>query len=199
MKNLTTNKKAMSTKTLVMYALLTAIVVVLQLIAEFMPKVGPCSLSFVLVPIVIGSALCDWKAGAWLGFVFALVVLCCPSTGFFYAFSVPATIAIVILKGIASGAISGLLFNLFKKKSRTFAAILAAIICPIVNTGIFILGCFAFFLPDLTVEAAKLGFENAIALIFLGLALFNFLFELISNIILCPVIVRLLNIRKKQH
>ena len=116
------NTRAMSTKTLVTYALLTAVVVILQLVAEFMPHVGPCSLSFVLVPIVIGSALCGWKAGAWLGFVFALVVLCCPSTGFFYAFNIPATIAIVILKGIASGAISGLLFNLFKKKNKTFCS-----------------------------------------------------------------------------
>ena len=59
---------AMSTKTLVMYALLTAIVVILQIIAEFV-KVGPCALSLVLIPIVVGGALCGWKCGAWLGFV----------------------------------------------------------------------------------------------------------------------------------
>ena len=61
--NMTNQKsQAMSTKNLVMYAVLTAIVVVLQLLGAFI-KFGPFSISLVLVPIVIGAALLGWKGG----------------------------------------------------------------------------------------------------------------------------------------
>ena len=185
---------AMSTKTLVMYALLTAIVVILQLIAEAGIKVGPCTLSLVLVPIVVGSALCGWKCGGWLGFVFAVVVLLCPSTQTFYAISIHGTVITVLVKGIAAGLAASGVYRLVSGKSKTVAVILAAIITPVVNTGIFLLGCRLFFF-----EAVKswAGGGNVVAFMFLGLAGFNFLFELITNILLAPAAVRIIKIREK--
>ncbi len=185
---------AMSTKNLVMYALLTAIVVVLQLIAEFGPKVGPCSLSFALVPIVVGSALCGWKCGGWLGFVFSVVVLLCPSTQTFYAISIPGTIVTVLVKGVAAGIAAALVYKLIADKNRTVAVICAAITTPVVNTGIFLIGCRLFFF-----EAVKgwAGSGNVVAYMLLGLAGFNFLFELVTNILLSPAAVRIIKIREK--
>ena len=185
---------AMSTNTLVMYALLTAVVVILQIIAEAGVKVGPCALSLVLVPIVVGSALCGWKCGGWLGFVFAVVVLLCPSTQFFYAVSIHGTIITVLVKGIAAGLAASGVYKLFEGKNKTLAVILAAVVTPVVNTGIFFIGCRLFFFEKIKELA---GEGNVLTFMFVGLAGFNFLFELVTNILLSPAAVRIINIRKK--
>ena len=65
--------KRFSTRTLTGVALLTAIVVVLQLLGSFI-RFGTFSISLVLVPIVVGAALYGAWAGCWLGFVFGLVL-----------------------------------------------------------------------------------------------------------------------------
>ena len=62
------------TENLVLGAILTAIVVVLQILGEFI-KFGPFFRSLVLIPIVIGAAKCGVKIGTWFGLVFGTVVL----------------------------------------------------------------------------------------------------------------------------
>ena len=69
-----TSKKGISTQTLTLGAILTALVIVLQLMGSFI-RFGMFSVSLVLIPIVIGAALCGKYIGAWLGFVFGLTVL----------------------------------------------------------------------------------------------------------------------------
>ena len=86
-------------------AILTAVVVVLQLLGSFI-HLGPFSISLVLVPIVIGAALYGWIAGAWLGLVFSIVVLL-TDAGAFLAVSVPGTIITVVFKGYARRNLRG--------------------------------------------------------------------------------------------
>ncbi|MBQ7714736.1 MAG: ECF transporter S component, partial [Clostridia bacterium] len=62
------NERHLRLVKLVQIALITAIVVVLQLIGAVI-HFGPFSVSLVLVPIVIGAILYGPLAGAWLGFV----------------------------------------------------------------------------------------------------------------------------------
>lgn len=188
------NDKRNQTKNLTMYAILTAIVVVLQIIAEFMPKIGPCAISFVLVPVVVGGALLGLKAGAWLGFVFSVVVLLCPSTSFFYSVNFLGTVIIVLIKGTLAGLGAAAVYKALEKLNRVFAVILAAIVTPVINTGIFLIGCRLFFFDAVKSLA---GDTNVVTYMFVSLAGFNFLFELISNIILSPAIIRVLKIRKK--
>ena len=38
-------------------------------------RLGPFSVSLVLIPIVLGAALYGWGMGCWLGLVFGAVVL----------------------------------------------------------------------------------------------------------------------------
>ena len=52
-----TKNKQITTRTMVLTAVLTAVVVVLQLLGSFI-RFGPFSISLVLVPIVIGAAVC---------------------------------------------------------------------------------------------------------------------------------------------
>ena len=184
----TANK--IETRKLVLLGLLTAIVVVLQALAAVLP-VYPFTLTLSLVPMVIGAALVSPLAGGWLGLVFGLVVLISGNANPFLVISPIATVLLVLAKGAFAGLAAGAVYSLFAKKSRTVATIISAVICPIVNTGIFVIGCYAFFLPTLREWAAAFEFENATAYIFLGMISFNFIFEVGINIILSPVIIRL--------
>ncbi len=184
------NENKMSTKTLVLAALLTAIVVVLQMFVGASIKLGPFSLNLVLVPIVIGAATCGVWGGTWLGFISGLAVLLSGDAGLFFAIHPLGTILTVLIKGTACGLCAALIYKWLKKYNKYIAVFAAAIICPVVNTGIFILGCRLFFMELVPVS------ENAFVGIVTTFVGFNFLIELAANIILSPVIVRLLNMRK---
>lgn len=187
------NKK---TKTMVGIGLLTAIVVVLQLLGGGI-RFGMFSISLVLIPIVVGAAVYGWQAGAWLGFAFGVTVLLNGDAAPFLAVDVAGTIVTVLLKGTACGLISGLAYTLLAKKNAWLAVFAAAFICPVVNTGIFLLGCKLFFYETVKGWGAAAGFPNAAAYMFLGLAGVNFLIELAANMVLAPVISRLIKIGKK--
>ena len=189
---MTTNKQ-MSTKTMVLGAILTALVVVLQFMGAFI-KLGMFSISLVLVPIVIGAATCGKKIGAWLGFVFGVVVLLSGDAAAFLAVNVPGTIITVLLKGTLCGLVAACVYNALKSTNKYVAVGAAAVICPVVNTGVFLLGCFAFFMPTVTEWA---GSQAVGEYIIFGLVGVNFLVELAVNVVLSPVIVRLINIREK--
>ncbi len=189
-------EKKTSTKTLVTYGLLTAIVVILQLLGSFV-RFGPFSISLVLMPIVIGGALCGPAAGAWLGFVFSVTVLCTDSSAFL-AVSIPGTLCTVILKGVLAGYLSGLVYKALEKTGSVLATFAAAFVCPVVNTGIFLLGCRVFFMPQITEWGQALGFENAAKYLIFGMVGGNFIFEFVINMILSPVIVRLVKMRSKK-
>ena len=193
--NFMSNTRKKQTETLVLGAILTALVIVLQLMGSFI-RFGIFSISLVLVPIVIGAAKCGWKIGAWLGFVFGAAVLISGDASAFLSVDVFGTILTVLVKGTACGLVAGLVYKLLEKYNRYLAVVAAAIVCPIVNTGVFLLGCVIFFLPTITEWGVAAGFTNAAAYMFLGLAGGNFLFELGANVVLAPVIIRVLNLRK---
>ena len=187
-------KRKTKTANMVMCAILIALVVVLQSMGSFI-RFGPFSISLVLVPIVIGAAICGKWVGALLGFIFSLIVLFFDSAAFL-AINPLGTIATVIIKGTLAGFCAGIVYNIFEKKNRTLAVIIAAAICPIVNTGIFLIGCRLFFMDAIIGWGQAAGFASAGQYIIYGLVGGNFIFELLINIILSPVIVRLINYRK---
>ena len=188
--------KKTDTKTLVGIGLFTAIVVVLQLLAVGLRALGLFSISLVLVPIVVGAAVYGWKSGAWLGFVFGVAVLLSGDANAFLTVNVVGTVVTVLLKGTLCGLCAGLVYKLLEK-NKTVAVFAAAAICPIVNTGVFLLGCLVFFLETITGWAALYGFENVGAYMIFGLTGANFLIELGVNLVLAPVITRLIKIGKK--
>ena len=192
----TTSKRQTSTRALALGAILTALVVVLQCMGQFI-RFGMFSISLVLIPIVIGAATCGPRISTWLGFIFGVVVLV-TDAGAFLAVSVPGTVITVLVKGMACGLVAGLVYKWIEKKNRYLAVMASAIACPVVNTGIFLIGCVLFFFETVQGWGASLGFENAASYMFLGLAGGNFLFEMGVNILLSPVVVRLLYIVKRN-
>ena len=183
-------------KNMVGIGLFTAIVMVLQFLGGGI-KFGMFSISLVLVPIVVGAALYGWKAGALLGFAFGVAVLLSGDAAAFMVVDPLATVLVVLVKGMACGFFAGLVYQFFSRANKKFAVFAAAIICPIINTGVFLLGCQFFFLETVAEWGAALGYENAAAYMFLGLAGINFVIELCVNILLAPVIVRLIKIGSK--
>ena len=187
-------KLGMSTKTMVLAAILTALVVVLQFIGQTI-RLGPFMISLVLVPIVIGAATCGPKIGGWLGFVFGLFVLISGDAAAFLTINIFGTIVTVLLKGVLCGLVAGYVYQLLEGKNKTLAVFVAAIVCPVVNTGVFLLGCAVFFMDTIVLWANG---SNVIAYMFLGLVGGNFLVELALNLVLGPAIVRLVNIAEKR-
>ncbi len=187
------NDRSMSTQTMVLGAILTALVVVFQLMGSFI-RFGPVSISLVLIPIVIGAAMCGKGIAAWLGLVFAVVVLAQPDTMVFWTISPIGTVLTVVLKGVACGFCAGIIYDILKKFNRYVAVMAAAVVCPIVNSGIFFLGCLAFFFEDIKSWGLAVGFESGLEYVIIGMIGINFLVELLSNMLLSPVIVRVLNI-----
>lgn len=188
-------KQTLDIKKLTYLAVLTAIVFVLQ----FLPiKVaGTFTVTFVLLPIVIGVALCGISAGVWLGAVFAAAVFATGDAALFLSFDVLGTVVTVFAKGMLAGLGAGLVYKLFEKKNRYLAVTASAVVTPIINTGVFFLGCVVFFMDDINVYFG-LGGEGIIPFIITALIGFNFIIELAVNICLAPTIYRLINLKKAK-
>ncbi len=191
------NKNRAQIERLALMALLTAMVAVLAYFGGFIKIGGFASISLTLIPVVLGSALCGPWAGAWLGGVAGLVFFATPDAAFWFSLSIPGTIITVMIKGILAGFCAGLVYKLLQKVNCYLAVIVSAVVAPVVNTGIFLLGCGVFFMDAVNGGAAAEGMSVAAYLIvfFVGL---NFVFELLTNIILSPTILRILNIRNKK-
>lgn len=190
-------KRKKQTETLVLGSIMTALVIVLQWVGTATTFFGPFSTAVALVPIVIGAAMCGTAIGAWLGFVFGVVVIITGGAALFLAFDVPGTFITVLLKGTACGLAAGLVYKLFEKYNRYIGVIAAAIVCPVVNTGVFLLGCFVFFMDSADAIAAQLGMKVSGMALFWALAMGNFLLEVVTSLVLSPVIVRILKIKRK--
>ncbi len=184
-----------STARLALLALLTALVSILAYFGGFIKIGGLASISLTLIPVVLGAALCGPAAGAWLGAIAGIVFFATPDAAFWFGMSVGGTVVTVLVKGALSGLLAGLTYRALEKTNRYLAVILAAIVCPVVNTGIFILGCFIFFKDVVTAGAAGEGMSVGMYILIFYVGL-NFVFELLSNIILSPTVVKLISIKK---
>lgn len=185
--------KNTKTQKIVGIGLFTAIIVALQLLAASI-KFGPFSITLVLAPIVIGAALYGIGAGAWLGLAFGVSVLISGDAAAFMTINPAGTVATVLLKGMLAGLVAGLIYKSLESKNKTVAVVLAGIACPIVNTGIFLAGCYLFFQEWLVSVFGTTGFATVVT----GLVSVNFAVELGINMVLASVIVRVIDIGKKQ-
>ena len=187
----------MQTERLVLMALLTALTAVLAYFGGFIKIGGLASISLTLIPVVLGSALCGPKAGAWLGGVAGAVFFITADAAFWFGLSIPGTVITVMVKGIVAGLCAGLTYKALEKFNRYVAVLVSAIVCPIVNTGIFLIGCLIFFMDTVNGGAAGEGMSvfGYLIVFFVGL---NFVFELLVNIVLSPAILRIINIKKKN-
>lgn len=186
------------TRRLTGLALLTAIIIVLQVVASFV-KFGPFSITLALAPIIIGAALYGASAGAWLGGVFGVVVFIACVAGWdvggniLFTANPFLTCILCIVKGALAGLVAGVAFRAIEGRSPMAASITAGVLCPVVNTGIFCIGLTLFFHDTLVAWA---GGTDLVYYIIFGLTGVNFLLELAINLVLSTVIVRVVGARK---
>ncbi len=187
---------------LVMMAVLVAVVAVLQYFggAIAIPGTG-LSITLTLVPIVLGAILYGPVFGSVLGTVFGSVVAfsVLQGTAGILAANMLAerpvlTIFLCIFKGFASGLAAGLIGAALMKKKLYLGVTLAAVTCPIVNTGIFSIGLVVFY-RDIALNFA--GSASLLAFVIVGIVGINFLIEFAVNLICAPVLVRVIVALKK--
>lgn len=189
-------QKKMSTRTMVTGALLTALVIALQYVSMAI-RTGTFSITLALIPIVIGAISCGKGMGAWLGMVFGITVLATGDAAPFMMVNIPGTIITVLLKGTACGFFAGLVYEIFEKiiSKPYIAGIISAIICPVVNTGVFLLGCLVFFMKTVTQWAGGTDVGKYMIFVLVG---GNFLIEMAVIIIFAPAIVRVIKVVSKK-
>ncbi len=203
-------KRTFDIQKLVGTGVLAAIIVVLQTLATYTSvfTVGTASISLSLVPIVLGAVLYGVGSGTFLGVVFGLVVVVSvfshqagllsemmfQTHGFL-------TIFLCLFKGAAAGCVSGLICRVFQRVGHaTVGIILAAILCPVCNTAIFSLALLTIYYGTAVEFLAAIGLSQSVATFTLTAVIgVNFLIELAINIVLAPVIVRVIGRIKKQH
>jgi len=179
--------------------ILTAIIIVLQIFTTFV-HFGPFSITLALIPIVVGAAMFGVGAGAYLGAVFSVVVVIMCITGGdpggFMVWSANPFMCVVMcmLKGTLAGLCAGAVYKALCNKNKILATVLAALVSPIVNTGVFIIGMLLFFRETL---ASWAGGSDLLTYIIVGLTGVNFLIELGVNIVLSPIIVKIIDAVKK--
>ena len=197
-------KKQTESKTqkMAVLSIFTAVIAVLTVLCTFV-RFGPFSITLALAPIIIGAALYGPGAGAYLGGVFGFVVLLTGLFGwdggtvmYLLGQNAVACILICIGKGAAAGWVSGLVYRLLEKKSVHLAVIVAAIVCPVVNTGLFVLGMLLFYMSTLQAWA---GGQNMVYFVLIGLAGINFLVELAVNLVLSSGITSIIRYAKKRE
>lgn len=195
-------KQRGSTRRLTGLAIFTALIIVLQVICTFV-RFGPFSITLALAPMIIGAAMYGRKAGAYLGFVFGLVVLVTGLMGWdggvvmlLLSQNAIGCVLICLVKGTAAGWIAGVIYEWLSKKNDLAAVVTAGVVCPVVNTGLFIVGMLVFFMS--TLESWASG-EAMLYYIIFGLTGINFVIELAVNMVLASGITRIIHAGKNMH
>ena len=182
-------------------ARLMALVLVMQFVSGLIPPVGGVSISLVLIPVVLGSALYGPGVGALLGGTFGVIVFIYCVTGadpggaMVFQANPVLCFLVVMAKGMLAGLASGWVYRLLKCKNTYLAMLCAAIICPVINTGVFVM-CMLTFFKD--VLSAWAGGGDLLAYILTGLVVANFLPEMIINVVFSPAGQRIAHVVQKN-
>lgn len=190
-------KASAKTQRLTGLALMTGIIIVLQIVASFI-KFGPFTITLALAPIIIGAALYGAGAGAYLGSVFGVVVFIACVAGWdmggniLFTARPLVTLILCVVKGALAGLAAGAVYRALAQRSPMAGSILAGIVCPVVNTGIFCLGLAGFYYDTLVAWAGGTALVYYVITVLVGL---NFLLEMAINLVLSSVIVRVVKAR----
>ena len=178
-------------------AILLALEIVLQTIGNLIP--GEITVNLSLIPIALGAIVYGPVAGAFLGLCNGAMVLAAPDTLSFFWPSTPiGTLVTCLVKCTLAGAISGLVFKLFKGKHLYAGCLISSLLIPIINTGLFLVFCFTILRP--AYDANELG-QNIATTIFTIPLLINFVIEFGSMLFLTPAILKIYKImtRTDKH
>ena len=200
------NNNSIKIKKLVGLSILTALVVVLQLISNYV-TIGTVNITLALMPIAVGAILYGPLAGLFLGAVMGAIILTAPSTQSFFSVNPLVTVLLCLIKSGLAGLLSGLLYKLFnhyikdisdtkKKRILTVVAITCStIIIPSINTFIFVCGAALFFYSVWGLESMSGAFGTILVAVF-GT---NFVIEFVVNVVLTPAVITILKVVTRNN
>lgn len=170
-------------------AILTAILAGLWAFSTFIPTAA-LKLNFALIPIVVGACLYGPWCGLFLGVVDGILVVIDPATSAFLAVNPFLTVLLCLMKTGLAGLASGFLFKLIKNKQDVVACVVASLIVPIINTGLFLLGTILFFMEV---------FGGDVMLLLSIVFTLNFAIEFAIAVIMSPAIYKIISILSKRN
>lgn len=201
-----TKKSYFSAKNIAYFAVLTALVVVLQAFGGNI-KIAGLSLNLALVPIALGAILFGPLFGLILGFICGLVIFIYgvtglePFTNYIFVLNPAITTVLCLIKTTLAGAAAGWAYRLIAKKNVIVAVFVASALVPIVNTGIFAIGCF-FMLDSIVAFLNENGLDvsgmSAAYIVFVVVITWNFFIELLTSIVLSPALATVNRVVEKQ-
>lgn len=197
-------KKFLTSKNIATLAVLSTLIVVIQLISGFL-RIGAVNFSFVLIPIVIGAIIIGPLGGIVLGVVFGLVCFIMGLLGmdaltYLLISQHPIlTFLTCVVKGSMAGFASALIYKFLNRKNEYLSVILASFVAPIVNTGLFIVG--ALIMNDaisLFMTANKISVDIIYFLVIMCAGI-NFLVEFVINGVFAPSLYRVVKYVKTRR
>lgn len=186
------NKKFFSSKNVTMTAVLLALVIVLQAFGGSI-SIGVAQLNFTLIPIVLGAIVLGPLIGAVLGLACGIVVLIQVVLGLapFYVLiwtnDPIVTTLTCLVKTTLAGWVSGIVFQILKKKNETMAVFVASGIVPVINTAVFVLGCM-FMTGSVYAMAGSENVLSVLGFVLVSIVTFNFFIEFAINLLLAPAL-----------
>ena len=186
-------------------AVLLALVIVLQAFGGTI-AIGAVQLNFTLIPIVLGAILFGPIIGAVLGFACGVVVLVqvimglAPFYVVIWTYSPVVTVFTCIVKTTVAGFVAGWLYQWLEKKNSLVAVFVVAGVVPVLNTGLFIVGCLCMSNSIGVFQSAipDMAGMNILVFILVGLVTFNFFIELAINLLVSPALQRVILIIEKR-
>ena len=180
-------KRFFTTRTIAGLGMLTAMVVALQLLSNYV-QFGPVSITLALFPIAVGAMLFGPIGGLFLGLVDGAMVLLAPSTiSVFFAVTPIGTIVVCLCKTGLAGLFAGVVFRLLQKKNYKVGIVLASLCVQLINTGLFVVAGFTVFKPILldSVADTNISVPYMLFVIWIG---WNFFLEFGLNAAIAPAI-----------
>ena len=188
--------KRITTQQIVGTGLLLALEIIFQVIGNYV-QFGPVSINLSLVAIVLAAVLYGPLSGAILGFFCGIIVLFSPSTlAIFMPISPIGTVLACLFKTTLAGLIAGYVYKLFRNKNQIVGTVVASILVPVINTGIFSTICLIFFRPILASGAGNESFGSMMTFLIVGFIGWNFLIELVTTIVVSTILALVLVRRK---
>ena len=193
-------QKFLCTKNIVYLSILTALLVVLNLLSTVFRIITNVNLT--LIPIVLGALMLGMRGGFILGLISGLMTFLFGVTGidaftnFLFVEHPVLTFLTCTVKITAAGLFGGLVYGLLKNKNKYVATFVASAIVPVVNTLIFILGALTMY-DSINVLALGEGVGVMYFLIIICAGV-NFLIELGINLLVAPAVHAVVNVLEKS-
>ena len=189
-------RKSFSTEKMVTIAVIIALISALQAFSSVAARIGLFSFALGLFPATVGSVMYGKKESIIFGSVLGIVILATDATAYaLYSVNFLATVLVVLAKSIASTFVTALIFQLLKRYNRYVAIVVAAILSPVINPGIFIGGVCIFF-KDFFAQFIS---GEVFIIGFILMLLTNFIIETIINVVLSPVVLRVIDVKKPNR